>query len=696
MKNGIYKKITFVSSYLIMFGIVTGVFIGCESNPKDNNRTTQVDNMIFYQDKDITVYSDYFDKEQGRKRVRIPEDMDTQLGIKSISGLSETGDRILNIEFDRDIEAKHESIYLEYSLSFSFENPSKAESLLDNESTFLTKALVSNYKASAYLPKEENLYNDSFYKKGNNIFIDNAINEHCSGYTSKDSLQSCFQSFVAKKKEAYYKTIYQGDKPIYYRWIFIDEKKNKAHYGNIYRAILPRPLIFANVGDSFGSGEGAGAQITTNNKVTYNKTKIGNEEIQLGWVGDASYHGKTCHRANASAQERFMRDEIRKLYPHHAYDYINVACSGATLRNISEVTQSGKQNDTQIGLVSQWMNDNNYNKIDFMLFSGGGNDVKFSELIQRYLGIKFTNTKFLNPLAGVVGTLFIPEIYPSYFHSSMPYGDRRFSFASLALFYYHVSAYPTLEYSKQNFEDHLKVLKKHFKKTAKSINETMNLNEILVFEYPNILSDCRSGYHEDIKLKDFYRDYRLVQEYFSLISGTPRLLLDISKREYTDIKNNVAGFAKDGKGLNYEIKELVEQIDNSTNNQKWTYAYNFESSKSGRKGICQQLYNYKSSSYRRFNILYDAVSLSDHRMDDRDTANAYHPNIHGHNDIYLPNIRKSILNSDNTALKDNYLRKSYENENLSNLPDLIVDGRSSIINLKRVYEVNDILQPLVI
>jgi len=724
MKNRIYKKITFASSYLIIFGIATGVFIGCESNPKDNNRTTQANNMIFYQDKNITVYSDYFNTGK-YQYIKIPQDIDKELGITSISGLNEIGDRKLSIEFDRDIGKKRESVYLEYSLSFDFKNLDIG-SFFSNPKTLLTEATISNQTASVYLPHSQSLSNDNFYghleydevkDSWTNSLFQSSLEYNCTSNCGSDTdrlvdggvnhedayvqdLDECVREcviegihFHSAYRISMYKSIYQGDKPIYYRWIFVNENTKDIHYGDIHRTTLPRPLIFANVGDSFGSGEGAGAQITTNNKVTYNKTKIGQTDIQLGWISDASYHGKTCHRANASAQERFMRDEIRELYPHHAYDYINVACSGATLRNISEVKQSGKQSSSQIALVSQWMKDNNYNKIDFMLFSGGGNDVRFSELIQRYLGIKFTHTRFLTPIAGVYSDT---EIFLSYFNSNMPYGDAEFSFSSLTFLIPAMvfnDVYTThIENSKQNFEKHLKVLRNNFEETAKVINKTINLNEILVFEYPNILSDCRTGYHEDIKIKKFYKDYRVLQEYFSFITGIPRMILDISKRESSDIQNNIAGFARDEKGLNYEIKELVQNIDNSNMNQKWTYAYNLDSSENGKKGICQPLYNNKTHSYRRFNILYDAICLTDHRMTDIDMANAYHPNIYGHNDIYLPNIRKSLLNDDKTALKNNYLRKTYENENLSNLPDLIVDSSSSIVDIKRVYGSNDSLK----
>jgi len=206
----------------------------------------------------------------------------------------------------------------------------------------------------------------------------------------------------------------------------------------------------------------------------------------------------------------------------------------------------------------------------------------------------------------------------------------------------------------------------------------------VVLEYPNIMDGCSAGYHENILMTQFNESSNIFESagewMVDFLASDVRLEMDVSQEESGDIATNVAGLASSGTGLNAVIKTLINSFDSQSQNTTWTYADNIASHY--HTGICEDLVDLDSetAAYRRFNILYDAYKLGGNGVDSHWFENAYHPNVYGHNDIYLPNIRAVILNSEKSGLKDDYLRQTYQNEHQDTLADLVVDPRSHVQN----------------
>jgi len=684
----ISKSIFFYSTVLFSLGLLGGCSNDTTTDEtKDQTQQESPQNYRFYEDDNVVVYSAFYNSEVNRY-VPLPEDQDRSLNIIELNEPSEIGDRVLSMRYEHNLH-RYKDIYLEFSLHPDEFNTTSTtiQAVFDNPSTFLASVDRDGDAVSAYLNGYE-FYNKIVEKDENNRFKDHVLEYYMETFCSDIENRYVYtpnleDNYVMNENECVASLppflvgssirsqeeheIFLGDTPIYYRWMLLDDHFNTFEYGNIHRTMLPRPLIFANLGDSFGSGEGAGAVVQSqsmsilgndvNMSVINNRALFSDGSyIGYGWIPDASYNGTICHRAKASAQERFMRDEIRSLYPHHAYDYINVACSGATLTNISENAQSSKLRQTQIGLVEQWMYDNGYEKLDYLLLSAGGNDVKFADMIVAYLGPK------------IIGTGTRISLFPGEFNSNGPYSSD-FTFKNLKL---------EKEIGK-TLGEYFDILRDHYTNTATAINNQLSPNNVVVLEYPNILDGCSGGYHESRLITSMYDGNAIVESIADFVYDM-HLILDVSQTESRDISDNVAGLATSGVGLNAVIKSLVNTFDAANSAIRWTYADNI--ARSHHNGICENRTNdsYDSVNYRRFNILYDAYRLGGNGADSHWYENAFHPNVYGHNDIYLPNIRAAILNRDKTGLKDDYLRQTYQNEHQGALADLVVDTRSHVIN----------------
>ena len=553
------------------------------------------------------------------------KDIDT-LNISNLEGLTEIGDRVFTMDssFSGDI-------FFEYSPVNYF---NKTRLTPDN---FYTQASDKNGKIMAYLPTNKDIEKFVREKCSNNSFLPNCI---VNEYGNIDRL--------LKENHAH---IFKDNEIVYYRWVYKTGSTYKI--GDTHKAIVPRTLVFANVGDSFGSGEGAGAMVNTIKPSSINKnfeyTPFGNIPIafssntpatdlnisKLGWYSDFNNNGTECHRAYASGQARLLR-LIQEKYPNYAYDYINVACSGATLKNMTTTPQKKlNPNYTQLELVEQWLDLNNYTKIDGILLSGGGNDIGFSNLLKNYLGLILDSW--------VVGS-----------SGEHDYDAGEFSFERP----YKVNG------NTKHFSEHLSDLESTFNNNTNKFKS----NLVFVQEYPNLLKNCDNGYQESIDL-----------DYYGL---DPTLTLKISRREAYEINTYIAPLATTGRGINGKIKSLTDNIQND--NQQWFYTKNIAIN---NEGICKPLKDFEGRihSFRYYNTLKDAVLLANHTNNDADAFlkatengtfdNGFHPNVYGHQKVYFENLKKSVL----PILENSYLKNTYNRENSHNFPDLVMDEAKTYV-----------------
>ncbi|MFN8277460.1 MAG: GDSL-type esterase/lipase family protein [Chitinophagales bacterium] len=121
--------------------------------------------------------------------------------------------------------------------------------------------------------------------------------------------------------------------------------------------MAPR-FVFAIMGDSYGSGEGA------------------------PWKKSDPWLCDSCHRSVLSGLHRGVSAFIAN-HPEMDIDYVFTACSGAGIVNL---TRSGRSisvcngNISQIREVRQFLTRNNYN-LNAIVLSAGGNDAGFATLI---------------------------------------------------------------------------------------------------------------------------------------------------------------------------------------------------------------------------------------------------------------------------------------------------------------------------
>ena len=630
------KRIYLSARVIALVSVVILSFNGCDPDPNDDTNKT----------KDAEV-----------------------LNISNLEGLTEIGDRVLTMESSFDGE-----IYLEYS-TVNYFNSNRLTP--DN---FYTLAKEKNGKKVAYLPTKKSIqtFAEDRCKDTNTLPSICILNE----YGDIDNLLKASHAHIFKDNEI-----------VYYRWLYKTGSSYKV--GDTHKAIIPRTLVFANVGDSFGSGEGAGAMVNIfrydfsspdseynfgiwNMPIVSNVPTADLNISRLGWYSDHDNNGQECHRAYASGQARILR-AIRDKYPHYAYDYINVACSGATLKNVFDKAQKGKQLEPQLELVVKEMKQKKYSTLDGLILSGGGNDVGFSDMLVQYLGLTIKTSTLFGLIEGE------SHLLPREFSYTQPYGPLKWNWETHSI---DKSEWKT-------FSEHIVSLKEIFQNTSEFIdlNNSLNTNMIFVSEYPNLLNKCNNGYSETMKLTSFYDDdswYESAGEFlFDIFAQNPTIELDISKKEASDISTHIAPLATSGKGLNHTLKALTIEADSNVD-KKWIYANNIASNH--KQGLCEPLKDFEGTvhAFRNYNTFWDGYLLGGRKLNKADIANAFHPNVYGHKKIYFENLKKSIFN----ILNGNYLKKTYERENAHKNPDLILDEKETkireIVTTKPFSEFNKI------
>ena len=566
------------------------------------------------------------------------------LSIRDQDGLNQTGDRTLSIDYDV-ARIDPEQIYLEYATGPLF--PTDHVSSVN----YLAQATMSDHNATVHLPT-----------KGK---ISTWMRETCESITANDSslvqciinAQSDWDGFLEEKR-AY---VFKDNVPIYYRWVF-EMASGEKKFGDVHKEIVPRTLLFANVGDSFGSGEGAG----TSRRL----------DVSSGWLQD--HNGETCHRSKWSGQSLMLKD-IAEKYKYYAVDSLNVACTGAVIKNIFLTKQYSNDIDWNLGawvapffedgwsmdapkktlqtkpqleMVKDWMESNGYTKLDGLMVSGGGNDVDFSDMIKNYIGATFDYTAM---------------------YGIFPLREQAFT----SRFHYLTDAYGSPE---QTFSKHLDDLEPKFM----ALTPFVSSNLVFVQEYPNLLANCNRGYYETLHS---YIPLVVPWPPFSIVD--PSLQFRVSKGESEDIRTHISPRASDdvnGRGLNGRMAFFIPSAQaTAIEGQEWFYVYN---NVENINGICKPVSSHVPVlETRYFNTVKDALYLGGHWKNlwglisameiDRSIEGAFHPNVTGHKEIYFPNLKASIYQEN--ALDENYLKESYTQETLLDRPDLSVDEAQTTI-----------------
>ena len=162
----------------------------------------------------------------------------------------------------------------------------------------------------------------------------------------------------------------KGGKRVYYKWI--KRKGTTQVASEIVEFRMPDKLTIVNFGDSYASGEGAPYA---------SGPKWGST-------------GEQCHRSSNSGQAKAVR-AYKAAHPETAIAFLNVACSGAGVRDGITCSQKKKgcfeQEDfptrvkPQYEQARKWLDDNSFEQLNIALVSIGGNDVGFGPLVTTFL-----------------------------------------------------------------------------------------------------------------------------------------------------------------------------------------------------------------------------------------------------------------------------------------------------------------------
>ncbi len=132
------------------------------------------------------------------------------------------------------------------------------------------------------------------------------------------------------------------------------------------------PRLFAVLGDSYGSGEGA-PDVELTSELGFIQGDSRSEEA--GWID------RLCHRSEKAGLLKGVRD-FHDQEPER-FDFRTFACSGAEIYDGFMEAQSyppeaGAPVDAQIEQVERWLSDRGVDEVDAIVMSVGGNDAGFA------------------------------------------------------------------------------------------------------------------------------------------------------------------------------------------------------------------------------------------------------------------------------------------------------------------------------
>ena len=162
----------------------------------------------------------------------------------------------------------------------------------------------------------------------------------------------------------------KSGKRLHYKWI---KRKGATQVASeIVEFRMPDKLTIVNFGDSYASGEGA--------------------PYASGPKWGSS--GEQCHRSSNSGQAKAVR-AYKTAHPESAIAFLNVACSGAGVRDGITGSQKKKgffeQEDfptrvkPQYEQARRWLDDNSFEQLNIAIVSIGGNDIGFGPLVTTFL-----------------------------------------------------------------------------------------------------------------------------------------------------------------------------------------------------------------------------------------------------------------------------------------------------------------------
>jgi hypothetical protein len=436
----------------------------------------------------------------------------------------------------------------------------------------------------------------------------------------------------------------------FYQWVVEYETAGITNrlFGDVHSYTMPRRLVFAIMGDSFGSGEGAPA--------------IGSKP----WINVAG------HRSAVSGGEIAI-SMFRENYPNLAFDYVNTTSSGAIADDIKSAVGQSKREGTDgqgistpqakvledfLGKPEQNYNRNSYKHVDAIIMSCGGNDIGFSTIVKHYFGIP---TDLLSTAVVCVALLFVPYVGP--FLAAACIGialEADYSFEEQG----HSAPYVTPE----GYISTPDILFQRLKNEYRGLNHrlvatgpgglragadpqnktSVDVNKVLVIEYPNPLKKCTS--HWDVE--------RILG--FTLLP----LPLHIAEDEAKEVNTKLAvqtlntpapSFNGRPGGLNHTLLDAVAQNNSEFGNWQFVQTGHLMSNNGG---LCR--------SGRQFARRWEAYDMAGPNPEN----NAIHPNRKGHSEIYAPAISAALQNAVSPAYRQSQAAEEGIKPGSTLLPDL--------------------------
>lgn len=437
----------------------------------------------------------------------------------------------------------------------------------------------------------------------------------------------------------------------FYQWVLehVAGGSTQRSFGDVHSFTMPRRLVFAMMGDSFGSGEGAPA--------------IGSKP----WINVAG------HRSAVSGGEIAI-SMFRKNYPNIAFDYVNTTSSGAIADDIKSAVAQSKREGTDgqgistpqakvlenfLGKPEKDFNYNSYKHVDAIIISCGGNDIGFSTIVTHYFGLP---TDLLATSVACLPLLAIPFVggplaiacFAVAFEADYSFEEQGHDapyisggFLAQPDFYFNrlKSEYRQLNYRLVGTGPG------GLRAGADPQNKTsVDVNKVLVIEYPNPLKKCTS--HWDL----------------TQILGIPVLILPlhIAEDEAKEVNTKLAvqtlntpapSFSGRPGGLNHTLLDAV--AENNSEFGDWQFVQTGHlMSNSG--GLCR--------SSPQFVRRMEAFSMAGPNPEN----NAIHPNRKGHSEIYAPAISTALQNAVSPAYRQSQAAEEGIKPGSTLLPDLVI------------------------
>lgn len=471
---------------------------------------------------------------------------------------------------------------------------------------------------------------------------------------------------------------YAAGTTVYYRWRITTQAAGQItiETGDRHEFTMPRRIIFAILGDSFGSGEGAPSKV--------------------GQPWQFHNEGVKAHRSPISGQELAIKAHM-ETRPNLAYDYVNLSSSGAISTDIfgplsqAQRTSMDAANDddpltdpakpqgvtfVQATRLSEWLTTRDYDAIDAVILSCGGNDLGFATILTNYLGLNMgvigdaALAALPDPLCitlgvaafGIAGGPFtlplsaIPAL-AAYTACIIPVIIDRVlqAIREDATFKDPYQGGGISNFKEENFAFFTNLLTTNYRLLGDRISngllnngKRVKVSNVLVTEYPFPLKDCRT-FWETPPLVSLIADKKFFSFQLADIPGLSFVREPTSfSIDLTSFRPVTVGFSATETveastelappssaprpsvgGLNHFLADTIGSIDSANSNTDWCFVQTADFLPP-RTGVCY--------SGTHFNTLTTANDQAGPNI----LNNAYHPNQRGHEFTYQPAILDSL------------------------------------------------------